>query len=376
MKKSIFIFFFLFPFIGSSQIDELKQIEANGNSNFNEGNYPEARYYFKLGLRKIKDDITADSLKNIFVNKISIVDSTEAYQSKNISYIQLLKESDSLSEKGEILIALQKLKLAHDLIPEYPYCYFKIDQLIENNPEIKKKLIVISINKNYQSLIADMEIAKALEDKNEMFSALNYFEKMKLNHVHNEKINQNIIRIRNLIKDEINEFDSIYKVAVIQYDRLNYNESRAAFQIAKSINFECRNCMKYITRIDFLIEKDSNTIEITNEELLDQADANFNIGKYELAEHQYIIYQKKMGKSEAAQSRIIEIETILKNEQDQKRKIINLKLLFERADKLFYEGNVKTAKELYFTIMNRYTEYEDVNYLKNRIAQCNALLDQ
>jgi len=50
--------------------------------------------------------------------------------------------------------------------------------------------------------------------------------------------------------------------------------------------------------------------------------------------------------------------------------------LFERADKLFYEGNVKTAKELYFTIMNRYTEYEDVNYLKNRIAQCNALLDQ
>ena len=41
-----------------------------------------------------------------------------------------------------------------------------------------------------------------------MFSALNYYKKMKLNHVHNDKINQNIIRIRNILIDEINKFDS------------------------------------------------------------------------------------------------------------------------------------------------------------------------
>ena len=90
-----------------------------------------------------------------------------------------------------------------------------------------------------------------------------------------------------------------------------------------------------------------------------------------MARYQFMWLYKHDKNDLYASNKIEEIETILKNETDDRMMSVNARLLLEKADQEFIIGNYAIAEVIYRKIENRYSKSIDyLAYVKERIKDC------
>ena len=65
---------------------DISRIQKIGQREFTNNNYIQARYYYRLAYQKAKKEDNSDSLVKIIIDKINVIDSSEAFNSDNKEY--------------------------------------------------------------------------------------------------------------------------------------------------------------------------------------------------------------------------------------------------------------------------------------------------
>ena len=368
MRFLVLIPLVLFAFYSLGQSDTVSVLLKKANGFLTNENYSQANYYYNLAKSSISADKSAERMKKIIESKITTSDSLHAYSCNNPKFIQLLRTGDSLKSCCKIA-SIQKFKQASKINSQFDYPINRIKNIIRNSPEVKKQLLVIEALKNRKKYTSEIELAKFYFEKGDLFKAMRLFERTSITFKDDTLAKGYLKRLKLQLVDEIILFENLVYEGDSLYKIEKFKDAKLKFEAAIIIDKECNLCGIRIKSADYFI---ANNIQNTDWNLLKiEADTNFLIGNYEMARYQFMWLYKHDKNDLYASNKIEEIETILKDEIDDRMMSVNARLLIEKADQEFILGNYGTAEVIYRKIENRYSKSIDyLVYVKERIKDC------
>ena len=368
MRLLALISFLLFAFQSIGQSENVSVLLKKGNGFLTKKNYSQANYYFNLAKSSISSEKSAERMKKLIESKIITSDSLHAYSSRNPEFIKLLRTADSLKSCCKI-VSVQKFKQASKINSQFDYPINRIKNIILNSPEVKKQLLVIEARKNRKKYTSEIELAKFYYEKGNLFKAMRLFERTSTKFKDDTLAKVYLKRLKLELLDDIEVFNNLVYHGDSLYKIEKFKGAKSKFEKALTIDEECNLCFIRIKSADYFI---TNNKQNTDWNLLKiEADTNFLIGNYEMARYQFMWLYKHDKNDLYASNKIEEIETILKDEIDDRMMSVNARLLIEKADQEFILGNYGNAEVIYRKIENRYSKSIDyLVYVQERIKDC------
>ena len=368
MRLLALISFLLFAFQSIGQSENVSVLLKKVNGFLTKKNYSQANYYYNLAKSSISSEKSSERMKKLIESKIITSDSLDAYSSRNPEFIKLLRTADSLKSCCKI-VSVQKFKQASKINSQFDYPINRIKNIILNSPEVKKQLLVIEVRKNRKKYTSEIELAKFYYEKGNLFKAMRLFERTSTKFKDDTLAKVYIKRLKLELLDDIEVFNNLVYHGDSLYKIEKFKGAKSKFEKALTIDEECNLCFIRIKSADYFI---TNNKQNTDWNLLKiEADTNFLIGNYEMARYQFMWLYKHDKNDLYASNKIEEIETILKDEIDDRMMSANARLLIEKADQEFILGNYGNAEVIYRKIENRYSKSIDyLVYVKQRIKDC------
>lgn len=361
-------------FFSFSQNDTVSVLMCRADCFVEDSNYTQASYYYSLALSFTPVDTTKGSLEHQIESLIITVDSLHAYSCPNHTYIKLLKKGDSLRFCCEIA-SLRAYDQALKTNSQYTYPDNRISDIIENSPEVQKRLLVIDARRKRKLYRSEIDLALTYYQKGELFKAMRLFEQTSKMFKDDTLAKGHCNRLQIQLKDELETFNNLIYEADSLYKMEKFKVAKSKFETALTIDKGCNYCSIKLKSIDYFLAhgKKAKDWELLRKE----ADANYAIGNYEMAHYQFMWLYKHDVNDLYASKIIGKIEIILEDELDERMVISNAKLLLEKADHEFILGHYAKAKELYLKIENRYSKStEHLIYVKERIIDCQHYIDK
>lgn len=337
-----------------------------------EGDFKQSRYYYKLSLRQGGEVPSDEMIKKQVIS----LDSTLAYQSDNRAFLELVAKADSLFAHEKYIEAMKFFDDASSLDPGMQYPYARIDQILEESDEIKKKLLIYNAKQNqlnYQKLLLDIE---KLESEGYYLEA--YYRSVEFAKVfHSDSLaSHRAETLYEAYADSINAFEKQIKEGEELYSEGNYQKAKASYESALKLNPICQVCDYRLEQIDFCIQQDVNQSK-SFETNLTSAKSDFKKGNYEKAYYQFSWLQKQRPDHVEVGTYVKKIEELLAAETDERMRKFNADLTLEKANELFLKGMFSEALDGYLKLKNAYAN--DIDYLQFvelRIAECVSELEE
>lgn len=374
MTKLIFFILFFSALSFHAQSDTISILINKGDILLDENQFEQAAYYYKLALRENKNSYKKDIYQNQIEEKIIFTESLLAYSVNNEDYIKLICQADSLYYCCEIE-ALKAYQNAYSIVPGCNYPSLKIDAIINSSPEIQKKLLVISAKRKRKQYLDDLELANFYYSKNDYIKAYKLFEKISIYYPEDTISKIKLIEINDQVREDLELFEKTLTHAESYFRKEKYAKSKNLFKNALAIDNDCNICKIKLKSIEYLQKKKEKKTDWGK--LSKEADENYRIGNYEMAQYQYIWLAKHDPSMMFFKEKAEEISAILEEEVDEKHSIANAKILLERADIYFLAGEFILAKEHYSKIANRYeNSIDNLIYVLERIKDCEHYIQE
>ncbi len=372
MRIFVLIPLLLFAFhpLGQSidQSDTVSVLLKKANGFLVDKNYPQARYYYNLAKSFTSANTSAAGMDRIIESKIITSDSLHAYSCPNAQFLKLLRTGDSLKSCCKST-SIQKFKQALKMNSFYDYPANRISDIIKRSPEVKKQLLVIDARRNRKQYTSEIERSKFYFDKGDLFKAMRLFERTSSLFKDDTIAKGYFNRLKLQLVDEIKLFENLVYEGNSLYKIEQFKAAKLKFEAAIIIDKECNLCSIRIKSADYFITHDKETNDWS--QLRKEADTNFLVGNYEMAHYQFMWLYKHDNNNLYASNKLGEIEKILGDELDERMMSVNARLLLEKADQEFIQGNYGTAEGIYRKIENRYSKSIDyLVYVKERIKDC------
>lgn len=356
---------------GGAQSNPRQYLLDKAESFLDQGNIEQARYHYMLALKQKGDSPSDESIKQTIVH----LDSAVAYESSNQDFLALIKRADSLKLDEKYIEALKFFDDASTLEPSLDYPHARIDQIIAESDEIKKKLMIYNAKQNqlnYQKILKDIE---KLED--EGFKVEAYFKYIDFSKAfHGDSIAK--IRSERLYQENSEQIDSMLKLIKQGGELYSTGEFKLAeetFKKALNLNPKCQICSYRLEQITYCLKNEINLSDDLDH-LMTEARQNFKQGKYEKAYYQFSWLQKKKPGNVEVDSYVVKLGELIEAETDERMRRFNADIALEKANEAFMDGKFEEALINYLKIKNAYQDVVDyIQFVDLRIAECLSELE-
>lgn len=356
-----------------AQSDTLTSLLSKGDQYLKENNYLQAKYYFKLAEKYINSKSNGAFYEEMVKSRINTVDSLEAYSCTNPEYIALVHKADSLKICCKIA-AMQLFEQANKINNSCSYPVEQIGKIIDSSPEVQQKLMVFYAKQRRKDYLSQLEMARIFEQQNRYFKALSIYNYINRMFPEDSVAPHKIDSLQKLVEDEANVLEQLIENADVYYRTGELKRARKAYERAITIDETCNVCAIRLRRIDYLLDHQTSR-ETDWDQLLLDAESNFDKGNYEMAYYQYLWLHKHDKSNSFVDERLSTISDILADELSEKNIDRNAQLLTEKADRLFMNGDYDKALQVYIKIENRYgARINYLQYITERIAECKAYI--
>lgn len=329
-------------------------------------NFEQARYHYLLSMKQ-KGRVPTDK---VIKKKIITLDSNLAYQSSDSQYILLIQKADSLLKEKRFIEALKFFDDAADLEPSYDYSHARIDQILGESEEIKKKLLIYNAKQNqlsYFKILNDIEKLVSAGYHIEAYYEYREFAKS----FHGDSLAQS--RAANIYKDykkDIQDFESYLFQAEEYYQQGNYEGAFDNYTMAKSLNPKCNLCEARLEHIDFCINEEVCRGD-NFEELMIDAKYSLESGRYQKAYYQFAWLQNLQPENQEVKDYLSQLGSLLEAETDNRMRKFNADIALEKANDAFMDGRYEEALKEYMKLKNAYSDVIDyLQFVEIRIAEC------
>lgn len=356
-----------------AQSDTLTSLLNKGDQYLKEKNYIQSKYYYKLAESYINSKSNGAFYEDMVLSRINTVDSLEAYSCSNPEYLTLIQKADSLKICCKIA-AMQLFEQANKLNSSCSYPVEQIGKIIDSSPEVQQKLMIFYAKQRRKDYLSQLEMAQIYEKQHRYFKALSIYSYINRMFPEDSVAPHKIDSLQALVEDEATVLEQLLENADVYYRTGELKRARKAYEQALSIDETCNVCTIRLKRIDYLLEH-QNSKETDWDQLLLDAEENFDKGNYEMAYYQYLWIHKHDKNNSFVDERLKTISDILADELSEKNIDRNAQLLTEKADRHFMNGEYDKALQVYIKIENRYGAHiKYLQYITERIAECKAYI--
>lgn len=367
--------FILGTFSFVAQSDTLSSLLSKGDVYLEQNDYMQAKYYYKLAENYINSKTNGAFYEKMVSKRINTVDSLEAYNCNNLEYVQLIRKADSLKVCCEIA-AMQLYEQANKLYSSCSYPVEQIGKIIDSSPEVQQKLMVFYAKQRRKDYLSQLEMARVFEKQHRYFKALSIYNYVNRIFPEDTIAPRKIDSLEEVVRDEMIVLDQLMENADVYYRTGELKRARKAYEKSLAIDETCNVCAIRLKRIDYLLNHQTSR-ETDWDQLLVDAETNFDQGNYEMAYYQFLWLHKHDKTNSFVDERLTTISEILADELSEKNIDRNAQLLTEKADRHFMDGEYDKALQVYSKIENRYGAHiKYLQYITERIAECKAYISE
>lgn len=362
----VFILMLMFKILAFGQSSPRQYLFAKADSLLIAQNFEQARYYYLLSMKQ-KGLVPAD---DVIKKKIITLDSSLAYQSDNQDYILLIQKADNLLKEKKFIEALKFFDDAADVEPSYDYSHARIDQILGESEEIKKKLLIYNAKQSQLSYFKILNDIENLESAGYHIEAYYEYKEFAKSFHGDSLARSRATSIYKNYKKDIQNFESYLFQAEEYYQQGNYAEAFDNYTMARSLNPKCNLCEARLEHTDFCINEEFCRGD-DFEELLIEATYSFESGKYEKAYYQFVWLQNLQPENQEVMEYISQLENLLETETDNRMRKFNADIALEKANDAFMDGRYEEALKEYMKLKNAYSNVIDyLQFVEIRIAEC------
>jgi len=219
-------------------------------------------------------------------------------------------------------------------------------------------------------------MARVFEKQHRYFKALSIYNYVNRIFPEDTIAPRKIDSLEEVVRDEMIVLDQLMENADVYYRTGELKRARKAYEKSLAIDETCNVCAIRLKRIDYLLNHQTSR-ETDWDQLLVDAETNFDQGNYEMAYYQFLWLHKHDKTNSFVDERLTTISEILADELSEKNIDRNAQLLTEKADRHFMDGEYDKALQVYSKIENRYGAHiKYLQYITERIAECKAYISE
>lgn len=362
---------FLIIFIGISlgcfaQSSPRQYLFTKADSLLSLEEYDQARYHYLLALKQEGDSPSDEEIKQEVIH----LDHVIAYLSDDEVFLKKIRLGDSLLDEKKWVEALKAFDDASSIQPKYDYPRARIDQILNESEEIKKKLLVYNAKQNQLSYIKLKEDIQSLEEQGFVVEAYYRYKEFAVSFHGDSMATKKAEELFEQYKQEITSFNKLVSKGEELYQKGKFEGALKQFEKAKELNPKCKTCEVRLSQIDYcVVEQIGKKGDV--DKLFDEAKKNFDEGKYEKSYYQFSWLQQLDPSNEEVAEYVSSVENLLFLETDLRMQKFNADITLEKANDAFLEGAYDKALTNYLKLKNAYSEVIDyLQFVELRIAEC------
>lgn len=372
MKFIVVLISLLFMGFGFSQTTPREYLCEKADSLELLKEFSQARYYYLLSLKQEGELPTDDMIKQ----KVVHLDSSLAYASSNLAFIDVITKADKLLAEEKYIEAMKFFDDASTLEPSFDYPRARIDYIIETSKEIKKQLLIYNAKQNqlsYSKLLDDIEQLEKDGFAIEAFIQYRNFAKV----YHGDSLANSraeILYEKNV--DLIGKYSSLVVEGEEHYLGGRFEKAQENYEGALSVNPKCQTCPFRLEQIEYCLKQQLDQSKDFDKNLSAAKD-DFKKGLYEKAYYQFSWLQKQQPENVEIRSYVKKLEELIEAETDDRMKKFNADLTLEKANNAFLSQSYEDALSGYLKLKNAYSDVIDyLQFVELRIGECLSELDQ